>query len=51
MEFIKENWALIATVLLAVSELLAVVPAIKANSIAQLVLNAVKAIFAPKPQA
>jgi hypothetical protein len=36
MNFIRENWALIASILLGVSELLAFIPFIKSNSIAQL---------------
>jgi hypothetical protein len=48
MEFIKENWAVIATVLFAISELLALVPAIKSNSILQAIVNGMKSLFAPK---
>lgn len=39
MAWIQTNWAVIATALLGVSEVLALVPAIKANSIFQLILN------------
>lgn len=51
MEFIQANWAIIASVLLGISELLALIPAFKSNSILQLILNAVKSLLAPKPQA
>jgi len=51
LDFLKDNWGLIATILLAISELLAVIPFVKANSIAQAVLNLVKGLLAPKTQA
>jgi len=39
IKFIGENWALIATLLWCVSELLSMIPKVKANSIFQLVFN------------
>jgi hypothetical protein len=36
MQLIYDNWALIATALLAISEVLALIPSIKANGIFQL---------------
>lgn len=39
MSFLQANWGIIATVLWAASELLAAIPAIKANSVFQLVFG------------
>ena len=38
-ELIKENWMVIATALFAISEVLALIPKIKANSVFQAVYN------------
>lgn len=51
IEFIQANSALVLAILLAVSELLAVIPFFKSNSIAQLVLNTVMTLLGKKPQA
>ena len=42
MNFVLDNWGVIATALLAISEVLALVPSIKANSIYQLVTGFLK---------
>jgi len=41
-EFITENWGLIATALFAISEILAAIPSIGANSIFQMVKGLLK---------
>lgn len=51
MSWIVANWGIVASVLLAISEGLALVPGIQSNSIFQLIFNGLKAIVAPKPQA
>jgi len=51
MEFFIANKALVLGVLLAVSELLSVMPMFKSNGIAQLVFNFVKQLVAPAPKA
>ncbi len=48
MEFLIANKALVLGVLLAVSELLSVIPAFKSNGILQLIFNFIKQISAPK---
>lgn len=51
MDFIKENWAVIASILFGLSELLALIPAVKSNSVLQLIVNTVKGLLSPtKPQ-
>jgi len=47
MAFIQENYMAIVMALLAVSEVLALVPAVKSNSIFQLLMNVLMS-FAPK---
>lgn len=42
MAFIQEHWAAIATAALALSEVLALIPSIKANSIFQLIFGWLK---------
>lgn len=42
MKFLTENWAIIATALLAVSEVVALIPSVKANSIFQLITGWLK---------
>lgn len=42
MVFIQENWAIIATALLGISEVIALIPGIKSNSIFQLIYNVIK---------
>lgn len=44
MNFLTENWGTIATALFALSEVLALVPGIKSNSIFQLALNLLKTL-------
>jgi hypothetical protein len=39
MDFITENWIVILGALLALSEVLALIPGIKANSVFQLIVN------------
>lgn len=46
-EWIVSNWGLLATVLLGLSESLALIPGCASNSILQLILNVLKAL-APK---
>lgn len=48
--WILDHWGLIVTVLFALSELLAEIPAVKANSVFQLVLQAIHALK-PAPKA
>jgi hypothetical protein len=45
------NMAIILTALLAASEALALIPALKSNSILQVVMNILKGIGAKDPQA
>ena len=42
MSFIQDNWAVIIAGLLGLSEVLALIPAIKSNSVFQLVYNGLK---------
>lgn len=42
MEFITTNWAVIATALFAISEALALIPAVKANGVFQIFVNLLK---------
>ena len=55
MSFLSANWGVIASVLLGLSELLALIPGIKSNSIFELVFNwlqsSVNAINPPQPPA
>lgn len=44
MAWLIANWAIIASVLLGLSEVLALIPGIKSNSIFQLIVNGLKAI-------
>lgn len=44
MSFITENWMAIVVALLAISEVLALIPSIQSNSIFQLIYNALKGI-------
>jgi hypothetical protein len=48
MEYIQNNWGIIATILLGVSELLALIPAIKSNSILTLIVNTVQGLLGKK---
>lgn len=48
MVWLQENWALVVAVLFGVSEALALIPGIQANSVFQLIFNALKALQAPK---
>jgi hypothetical protein len=41
-DFITENWAIIATALFALSEVLALIPSIKSNGIFDLIFNLLK---------
>lgn len=47
MEFLQDNYMMIVMALLAISEVLALVPAVQANSVFQLVVNVLKS-FVPK---
>lgn len=42
MQIVYDNWAVIATALLAISEVLALIPSIKANGIFQLITGWLK---------
>lgn len=44
MEFLINNWDTIGVALLAVSEALSLIPAVKSNGIFQLIYNALKSI-------
>jgi hypothetical protein len=50
MQFIQENWGAIAAALLAVSEVLAAIPAIKSNSVFQLLVELVKKLSPKKSE-
>lgn len=52
MEFLSENSVMILSALLAVSEVLGLIPQLKANSIFQLVVSGIKALygFVSKPK-
>lgn len=45
MNNIIQNWGVIATALLAISEVLALIPSVKANSIFQLITNWLKSVI------
>ncbi len=49
VNFVSANWASIATVLFVLSELLAQIPSIKANSVFQLLVNLLKKSEPPTP--
>lgn len=42
VQFIENNWAVIATLLFVLSELLAHIPSVQANSIFQLIMSFLK---------
>lgn len=42
MQWLKDNWPMVVTFAFALSEALAIIPAIKANSVFQLVANVLK---------
>ena len=44
MGFIVENYIVIIGALLAISEVLALIPSVKSNSVFQLVINLIKAV-------
>lgn len=44
MAWVLANWSLIVSVLFGLSEVLALIPGIKANSVFQLVLNSLKGL-------
>lgn len=44
MDFIIDNWGLIATALFAVSEVIANIPAVKANSLFQMLYGLLKKV-------
>ncbi len=46
--FIHANWAVIASVLWGLSEILAAIPSIESSSVFQLIFNVVKQLVAPK---
>lgn len=48
MAFIQQNWGVIATALFGVSEVLALIPGIKSNSVFQAVWNFLKAATTSK---
>jgi hypothetical protein len=49
LAWMQTNWPVIVSVLLGLSEVLALIPGIKANSVFQLIVNGLKAI-APKSE-
>ena len=51
MAWLTENWSVIASVLLALSEALALIPGIKSNSVFQLIVNGLKSILGKKDSA
>lgn len=48
MQFLTENWGAIVAALLAISEVLALIPSLKSNSIFTLVVNVLKSLTKPK---
>lgn len=48
MQFLQENWMMIVGALLALSEVLALIPSIKSNSVFQLIVNVLKGIMPKK---
>lgn len=49
MAWLTANWAFIATILLGISEMLSLIPALKSNGIVQGVINFLKSIGAKEP--
>lgn len=49
MQVVIDNWGIIATALLAVSEALSLIPGVKANGIVQAIINFLKAAVSDKP--
>jgi len=49
MSFIVEHWAQIATCLLVVSETIALIPALKSNSIMEAIINVLKNVGGKTP--
>lgn len=50
MSFLQENWMAIVVALLALSEVLAQIPSIKANSVFQLFYNSLKKLAPSKKE-
>ena len=50
MSFITENFVAIIVALLAISEVLALIPSIQANSIFQLIVNVLKGLVPKKAE-
>jgi len=50
LAFIQEHWGVIAALLLALSEVLALIPGIKSSSIFQLIYNNLKALLGKKSE-
>lgn len=48
MSFITDNWMVIVMALLALSEVLALIPSIKANSVFQMIVNLLKGLVPKK---
>lgn len=51
MQVIQDNWVLIVGALLGLSEVLALLPGVKSNSIFQFIVNALKSIAPKKEEA
>jgi hypothetical protein len=51
MSWIMANWAFIATVLLGISEALALIPGLQANSVLEAIINFFKGLGVKDPQA
>ncbi len=49
MEWIVANWTLIVTTLFGISEVLALIPGIKSNSVFTLFVNLLKTVAPSKP--
>lgn len=50
MDFIQENWVIVLGALLAISEVLALIPGIKANSVFQLIFNVLLSLKPKSPE-
>jgi hypothetical protein len=48
IDFITSHWGVIATMLLGISEVIALVPGVKANSIFQAIVNFLQSATKPK---
>jgi len=50
MAWLQENWAMLVAVLFGISEALALIPAVKSNSVFQLIYNTLKSLNPSAPK-